>query len=222
MSVRRHAALPPLFVAAFGALDGSVSLALRAAAVAFVTVLTAVAAQVSIPLPFTPVPFTLQPVVVLVGGALLGPQLGMLSQVLYLGAGALGLPVFAASAALPQGPARLLGPTGGYLLSYPAAAWLTGWLARLGFDRRYFTSVLAMLAGLAVIFASGVLWLFAYTPAASGRLTTALHLGLYPFLLADVLKVGLAGLVLPTLWRFLGLDRRGGTSVLEDQEILKR
>jgi biotin transport system substrate-specific component len=222
MSVRRHAAVPPLFVAAFGAADGSVSLGLRAAAVAFVTVLTAVAAQVSVPLPFTPVPFTLQPVVVLVGGALLGPRLGLLSQVVYLGAGAVGLPVFAASAALPQGPARLFGPTGGYLLSYPLAAWLTGWMARRGFDRRYFTSVIAMLAGLTAIFAGGVLWLSAFTPAAAGRLNTALHLGLYPFLLADILKVCLAGLVLPTLWRFLGLDGRGGTGVLEDQKILKR
>jgi biotin transport system substrate-specific component len=222
MSVRRDAVLPPLFVAAFGASDGSVSLALRLAAVAFVTTLTAVAAQVSIPIPFTPVPFTLQPVVVLIGGAVLGPRLGMISQLLYLAAGAMGLPVFAASLALPQGPARLIGPTGGYLLSYPAAAWLTGWLARRGFDRRYLTSVIAMLAGLSVIFAGGVLWLSSYTPAGPGRLNAALQLGLYPFLLADVAKVCLAGVLLPALWHFLGLERGGGSAMLEDQEVLKR
>ena len=79
------------------------------------TALTAAAAQVSIPLPFTPVPFTLQPMVVLVGGAALGSRLGMASQVLYLLAGIAGLPVFAASPVLPQGLGRLLGPTGGYL-----------------------------------------------------------------------------------------------------------
>jgi biotin transport system substrate-specific component len=222
MSVRRDVALPPLFVAAFGATDGSVSLALRIAAVAFVTTLTAVAAQVSVPIPFTPVPFTLQPVIVLLGGAVLGPRLGMISQLLYLAAGAMGLPVFAASPALPQGPARLIGPTGGYLLSYPLAAWLTGWLARRGFDRRYLTSVIAMLVGLSMIFAGGVLWLSSYTPEAPGRLSAALRLGLYPFLLADVVKVCLAGLVLPTLWRFLSLDGREGTPLLEDQEIHKR
>jgi len=122
------------------------------AAVLFVTVLTIVAAQVSIPLPFTPVPFTLQPMVVLLGGAALGSRLGMTSQVLYLALGIAGLPVFAASPILPQGFARLLGPTGGYLMSYPIAAFVAGYLAERGFDRRYATSVLAMFAGLAIIF----------------------------------------------------------------------
>src|SRR5688500_11650669 len=127
--------------------------AIRAAAVVLLTALTAAAAQVSVPLPFTPVPLTLQPMVVLLGGAALGPGLGLASQVLYLAAGIAGLPVFAASPTLPQGPFRLLGPTGGYLMSYPFAAWLTGWLASRGFDRRYLTSLLAMMAGLSVIFA---------------------------------------------------------------------
>src|SRR5678810_122070 len=105
------------------------SAAFRAAVVLFVTVLTVAAAQVSIPLPFTPVPFTLQPMIVLLGGAALGSRLGMTSQVLYLVLGLAGLPVFAASPVLPQGFARLLGPTGGYLMSYPAAAFVAGYLA---------------------------------------------------------------------------------------------
>src|SRR5919204_4882542 len=113
----------------------------RAAAVAFVTVLTAAAAQISIPLPFTPVPFTFQPMVVLLGGAALGARLGMASQLLYLALGLAGLPVFAASPMLPQGAARLLGPTGGYLVSYPLAAWLTGALAERGLDRGYLRAV---------------------------------------------------------------------------------
>jgi len=102
----------------------------------FVTVLTAVAAQISVPLPFTPVPLTFQPMVVLVGAAALGSRLGMASQVLYLALGIAGLPLFAASPALPQGAARLLGPTGGYLMSFPLAAFVAGFLAERGFDRR--------------------------------------------------------------------------------------
>jgi biotin transport system substrate-specific component len=120
------------------------SAAFRAVVVLFATVLTIVAAQVSIPLPFTPVPFTLQPMVVLLAGAALGPRLGMTSQMLYLALGIAGLPVFAASPLLPQGAARLIGPTGGYLMSYPFAAFVAGYLAGRGFDRRYLTSVLAM------------------------------------------------------------------------------
>ena len=106
-------------------------------AVLFVTVLTAAAAQISIPLPFTPVPFTFQPMVVLLGAAALGARLGVASQILYLALGFAGLPVFAASPVLPQGAARLLGPTGGYLMAYPFAAFAAGWLAERGFDRRY-------------------------------------------------------------------------------------
>src|SRR5256885_10871146 len=100
----------------------------RAGAVAFVTVLTAIAAQISIPLPFTPVPFTFQPMIVLLGGAALGARLGLTSQILYLALGIAGLPVFAASPTLPLGAARLLGPTGGYLMSYPLAAFVAGYL----------------------------------------------------------------------------------------------
>src|SRR4029434_9253667 len=116
----------------------------RIGAVVFITALTAVAAQISIPLPFTPVPFTFQPMVVLVGAAVLGGRLGAASQILYLTLGILGLPVFAASPVLSQGMARLLGPTGGYLMAYPVAAFVTGTLAERGFDRRYVTAVIAM------------------------------------------------------------------------------
>src|SRR5262245_4123680 len=96
---------------------GDMAKGIRAAAVVFITALTAAAAQVSIPLPFTPVPFTLQPMVVLLGGAALGSRLGMSSQLLYLALGIAGLPVFAASPALPRGSRGLLVP--------PAASFLT-------------------------------------------------------------------------------------------------
>ena len=176
---------------------------IRIAAVLFVSALTATAAQISIPLPFTPVPFTLQPMVVLLGGAALGSRLGMASQVLYLAAGIAGLPVFAASAVLPQGFLRLLGPTGGYLLSYPFAAYLTGRLAERGLDRRYLTSVIAMTSGLAVVFAFGVSWLAFFAQPAPLGLDAALRTGLYPFVPADIIKVLLAATILPTVWRFV-------------------
>jgi len=196
------------FAAAVGAPDSrAVSLGISAAAVLFMTVATTIAAQISIPLPFTPVPFTLQPMVVLVGGALLGPRLGVMSQLLYLAAGLAGMPVFAASPTLPQGPARLLGPTGGYLMAYPLAAFVTGALAARGFDRRYLTSVLAMAAGLAIVFAGGVAWLAAVLPVRGNRLISALELGFLPFVAADLVKLCLAATVLPALWRFTGLGR---------------
>jgi biotin transport system substrate-specific component len=178
----------------------------RLGAVLFVTVLTIVAAQISIPLPFTPVPFTFQPMVVLVGAAALGARLGAGAQVLYLALGLAGLPVFAASAVLPQGGLRLLGPTGGYLLAYPIAAFVAGWLAERGFDRRYATAVLAMVCGLAIVFAGGVSWLALAPPVgrASGW-AGALAAGFYPFIAADVVKLLVAAAVMPSLWRLTGL-----------------
>ena len=178
------------------------------AAVLFVTALTAAAAQVSIPLPFTPVPFTLQPMIVLLGGAVLGGRLGMASQLLYLLIGIAGLPVFAASPVLPQGALRLLGPTGGYLMSYPLAALVTGALAERGFDRRYLTSVLAMAAGLTLVFVCGVAWLAWFARPVSRGLPVALQTGLYPFLPADVLKICIAAAVMPVMWKILGRDRQ--------------
>jgi biotin transport system substrate-specific component len=175
--------------------------AIRAAAVLFVAALTAAASQISIPLPFTPVPFTLQPMIVLLGGAALGARLGMAAQVLYLVAGVAGLPVFAASPLLPQGVLRLVGPTGGFLLSYPLAAFVAGSLAERGLDRRYFTSVLAMSAGLAVIFSCGVVWFAWLARPSAGSLAVALGQAVYPFIVADILKLFVAAAVLPAAWR---------------------
>jgi biotin transport system substrate-specific component len=178
--------------------------AFKLLAVLVVTALTAAAAQISIPLPFTPVPFTLQPMVVLVGGAALGARLGMASQVLYLALGMAGFPVFAASAVLPQGMLRLFGPTGGYLMSYPFAAFLTGALAERGFDRNYRTSLMAMAAGLAVVFACGVAWLAWFARPAHVGLNAALNTGFYPFVPADIVKICLAAGVMPSIWALFG------------------
>ena len=189
--------------------DAASSRGTRAVAVLFFAAFTAAAAQVSVPLPFTQVPFTFQPTVVLLSGLVLGPRLGALSQLLYLAAGAAGLPVFAMSPALPPGAWRLLGPTGGYLMSYPLAAFVAGALARRGFDRRYLTSVAAMAAGLLVIYACGTLWL-AY--AAAGRapigLASAFAAGVAPFVVADVVKLAAAASIVPGLWRLIAPSSR--------------
>jgi biotin transport system substrate-specific component len=177
---------------------------IRLASMLFLTALTAVAAQISVPLPFTPVPATLQPMVVLVGAAALGPRLGASSQILYVLLGIAGLPVFAASPILPQGFGRLLGPTGGYLMAYPLAAFVTGALAARGYDRRYFSSLAAMLAGMVVLFLGGVSWLAFFASGPGGRvgLTTALETGLYPFILQDLVEISVASAVLPVAWKF--------------------
>jgi biotin transport system substrate-specific component len=197
-----HSTNATLLTAVSGRAD--VTVGLRIASVCFMTALTAAAAQISIPLPFTPVPLTLQPMVVLLGGAALGSWLGRTSQILYLFAGVAGLPVFAASPALASGIFRLLGPTGGFLMAYPFAAFLTGWLAERGFDRRYPTSVAAMTAGLTVIFAGGLAWLAWFAAPKAVGLSAALALGLYPFIAVDIVKILLAAAVLPSMWWMVG------------------
>jgi biotin transport system substrate-specific component len=171
---------------------------LRVLAVLFVTVLTAAAAQISFPLPYTPVPLTLQPVVVLLGASALGSRLGASAQGLYLLLGVTGAPVFAFAPDLPLGLLRLLGPSGGYLMAYPLAAFVTGALAERGLDRRFYTSVIAMAAGLAVIFAGGVLWL-----AKDLGLAAALAAGFTPFVAVDAIKIVAAAAILPAVWRLL-------------------
>jgi biotin transport system substrate-specific component len=153
--------------------------------VAFVTL----AAQFSIPLPGTPVPMTLQPLAVLLVGGLLGSRLGAATMVLYLALGAAGLPVFTPTVPL-VGMARLMGPTGGYLLAYPIAAFATG--ALVGDGRSWVRIGLAVLAGLALIHLGGLAQLWILT----GNAGVAARFGTLPFLLGDLLKVTIAVLVL--------------------------
>src|SRR6266478_2965931 len=124
------------------------ALGIRLGAVVLGAVLVALAAQVAVPLPGTPVPLTLQPMAVLLVGGLLGAPLGALSMILYLAMGAAGLPVFTPTVPL-LGVARLFGPTGGYLLAYPVAAYAVGRLA--GDGRRWARLAVAVLTGLALI-----------------------------------------------------------------------
>jgi biotin transport system substrate-specific component len=128
--------------------------------------------------------------------------LGFATQLAYLAAGIAGLPVFAPSLTLPPGALRLLGPTGGYLMAYPLAAFAAGWLAERGWDRRYVTSAAAMLAGLSIIFAGGILWLRVggFAPSFS----VAIGTGLLPHIAFDLVKVLAAAMILPQAWRIVG------------------
>ncbi len=160
------------------------------------SLLTALMAQIAIPLPFTPVPITGQTLAVLLVGAALGSRRGALSMAAYVLEGVLGLPVFAGGTA---GLARLLGPTGGYLVGFIAAAFVTGWLAERGWDRRLLTAALAMLAGNVVIYLFGLPWLARFTGGFLGP-KGALVLGLLPFIPGDLVKLALAALLLPSAW----------------------
>lgn len=163
------------------------------------SLLTALTAQVAIPLPGTPVPITGQTFGVLLTGALLGPRLGVLSLLLYLAEGAAGLPFFLGGT---SGLAHIAGPTGGYLLSYPLAAGLVGWLAARGWDRRPLTMLAAMLLGSVVIYAFGAGYLAHFIGASK-----AFAGGVLPFLPGDALKALLAAGLLPAGWKLLGAKR---------------
>jgi biotin transport system substrate-specific component len=162
----------------------------RAFAVVLGALLVAAAAQLSIPLPGTPVPMTLQPMAVLLVGGLLGARLGALSMILYLAVGAAGLPVFTPTVPL-VGIARLLGPTGGYLLAYPFAAYVAGRLT----DRDWRRTTLAVFAGLVLIHLGGLAQLAILT----GDLAAAARFGTWPFLLGDLLKLAVLVPVLTKL-----------------------
>ncbi len=157
------------------------------------SLVTALAAQVAIPLPWTPVPLTGQTFAVLLCGAVLGARRAFLAQLLYLAEGAAGLPVFAGGAA---GAQVFLGPTAGYLVAFPLAAAVTGALAQRGWDRRFLTMAGAMLLGSVAILALGALGLARFVPA--GRV---LESGVLPFVIGDLVKAALAALAFPAAWR---------------------
>ena len=147
----------------------------------------AASAQVAIPIPGTPVPVTLQPMVVVLSGLMLGPVLGFAAMVTYLVLGALGLPVFAPIGA--PGVLRLLGPTGGYLIAFPFAAFAAGYVA-MKFPKFAGRWAGAML-GMVVIFVGGITQLALLT----GSLGQALALGITPFAAFDILKALVAALI---------------------------
>lgn len=169
----------------------------------------ALCAQIRVPLPFTPVPITGLTLGILLVGSLLGSRLGGVSMLLYLLMGVVGLPFFAGGEA---GWQHVQGATGGYLLAAPLAALLVGWLAERGWDRRVATAALSMLLGNMVIYLVGVAWL-----AILIGLQAAIVKGLLPFLVGDLIKIGLACLALPGGWHLLtSLEARNRTPQEKD------
>lgn len=155
----------------------------------------ALLAQVTIPLPFTPVPFTLQTLGIYLAAAALGPRLGALSVIAYLAEGAAGLPVFSAGAA---GFFALLGPTGGYLLGFVPAAFVTGLFFSGGRTAGAVRSCAAFAAGAAVFYCAGLLQLSHFVPQSS-----VLKCGLIPFLPGEAVKIALAARAAPFARKFI-------------------
>ena len=142
--------------------------------------------------PFWPVPMTLHTLAVLLISVVLGPRLGFAAMSAYLAAGLAGLPVFSGSPERGIGLTYIVGPTGGYLLGYLIASWLTGWLAQ---GRGLLLTGAAMMAGLAVVYAAGLVWLMNFVPAAK-----VVAAGFAPFILGDLVKIVLALLII-AVWR---------------------
>jgi biotin transport system substrate-specific component len=159
--------------------------------------LVALAAQIEIPLSFTPVPISGQTFAVLLVGASLGPLLGAASLRLYFCVGLVGAPVYSGG---DGGWEIVKGATGGYLVGFIAAAVLTGWLAQRRWDRRFNSAVAAMLSGSVVIYLFGLPWL---ARTADLDLNGTLEAGLYPFVVGDLMKLYLAGMLLPGAWRLV-------------------
>jgi len=164
------------------------------ALVAFGSALIALCAQISVDLPFSSVPITGQTFAVLVIGMLLGSVRGLAAVSAYLIEGASGLPVFAGGAA---GAIFLAGPTGGYLIGFLPAAFLTGYLAERRWDRNVGLTVLAMAVGNVLIYVFGVLWLSNFVPQSQ-----LMVMGVLPFLPGAVVKIAAAAALLPTLRKF--------------------
>lgn len=160
--------------------------------------LTALSAQWYIYLPFTPVPISGQTFAVLLTGAALGWKLGAAGQVLYLGAGVLGAPVFTDGT---SGVEVITGSTGGYIIGFVFAAALVGWMAEHRQDRTFATMFTSFILGSAVIYAFGVVGLMIVTGWPLGE---AVERGVVPFLFGDIIKAAAAGLLLPGAWKLLG------------------
>ena len=182
----------------------AVRFGLMAGTVTGAAVLTAAAAQVSVTLPGSPIPFTLQPMAVLLAGVVLGARQGALSQMLYLAAGVAGASAFAWSPVLLPGAARLLGPTGGFLLAFPVAAAVAGRLSARGVTRGALGTAAAMVAGLAALYAGGIAWASLFVPAATSAGVVATFA---PYAVADLVKVALVAPVVPMVRRALAGSR---------------
>ncbi len=177
--------------------DVSASWLRKVAVVIAGSLLLTLSAKASIP--FLPVPMTLQTLVVLSLGMVLGPRLGAAAVLAYLAQGAIGLPVFAGTPEKGIGIAYMIQHTGGYLVGFVVAAFTVGLLAQRKWDRSMLTTIAAMLIGNAIIYAFGLLWLGALI----GWDKPVVALGMTPFLLGDLAKTLIAAALLPTLWKVI-------------------
>jgi biotin transport system substrate-specific component len=192
MSTRTHdLRADTLMGAALAPLDWTRSVGL----VVVFSLFIAAAAQFAIHI--GPIPITGQTFAVLLTGALLGSRLGAAAVIAYLIEGAVGLPFFAGGGA---GLVRFFGPTGGYLVAFPAAAFITGAFSEHGWDKRYPTAVAAMAIGSVIVLLGGFAW---YSILTNTPPVAAFKIAVMPYLVGDVIKIALAAAVLPTGWALL-------------------
>ena len=193
MSLQIQPTLPVIRHALIARSTIAVNAALVLAGTAFISLM----AQLSFPIPGSPVPFTGQTLAVLLIGTAYGSNLGLATTSLYIAVGAAGLPVFTQGT---SGVSHLTGATGGYLVGMAIASYLAGFLAKKKFDQKLSTSIPAMLISNGVIFASGLIWL-QHATAQSWSWTVA-H-GFTPFIAAEALKIAIASTSLPVVWGFV-------------------
>ena len=199
---------------AFGPTQGTARLAKQAALVVAGIAVLAVAAKVSVPMWPSPVPITLGTFAVLTIGASYGPRLGLITTLGYMLIGALGYDVFQGSSADRNGLAYMMGGTGGYLVGYTLAVAALGALARRGWDRSVPLMALALLIGNVIIYLPGMAWLYHLVDAGlfdASRFATVweqtLAWGLTPYLIGDAIKLALAALLIPAVWKLIGAAR---------------
>ena len=190
-------------LAELGATEGTARLIKQAVLVVLGIAALAIAAKIKVPMWPSPVPITLGTFAVLSIGAAYGPRLGLTTIFGYMLIGALGFDVFASSSAERNGIEYMMGGTGGYLVGYVLATLALGWAARRGWDRSVLWMAVAMLIGNALIYVPGVLWLHQFT---SGWGQT-FEWGLTPYLIGDAMKLALAALLRPAIWKLVGKAR---------------
>jgi len=191
----------PVLAEVFGAEEGTQRLVKQVVLVLAGIAAIAIAAKIRIPM--WPVPLTMGTFAVLTIGAAYGPRLGLTTILGYLAVGALGFDVFAGSSAEENGLAYMMGGTGGYLVGYALAALALGLFARAGWDRSMPRMATALLVGNAIIYIPGLIWL----GVLYGWDKPILEWGLTPFLLGDALKLALAALLVPAVWKLVGNAR---------------
>lgn len=184
--------------------EGALVWVKRAALVVAGIAALAIAAKVKVPI--GPVPLTLGTFAVLSIGAAYGPRLGLATIMGYMVIGAIGFDVFASSSAEKFGLTYMVGSTGGYLVGYVLATIALGYFARLGWDRNVLKMSLAMLIGNALIYIPGIVWLAHLYLEAQGW-AVVLEWGLWPFLYGDAIKLALAALLFPAIWKLVGSAR---------------